>query len=178
MRAPLSCVAIPAAIYAAAFAAAQGGAAPASALRFVWADGSSLDMPGKTYVWCGRWDDGTNIRTLRIQQGSPLSPPWWFLEVRVTLGNRGHTIPFPTLVGRTGTMFVAYPRRQLEVSADSERSRGAVTILENVSCRPGSRVRFGVRARLASEEAGGPSIDVRGTFVGSVGKTAAPGVQP
>jgi hypothetical protein len=53
-----------------------------------------------------------------------------------------------------------------------------MTILDDVSCRPGSRVRLAVSARLASEEAGGPSVVVRGTFTGRVGTTPAPGVQP
>lgn len=135
-------------------------------------------MHGRTYVWCGKWDDGTNVRTLRFQQGSVLAPPWWMFEVRVELARRGHAIVFPALVGRTGTMFVGDRRTQLEASADSERSRGSVTILGNVSCRPGSKVRLSVHATLASEETGGPSIQVRGTFGGTVGTTPAPGVQP
>jgi hypothetical protein len=98
--------------------------------------------------------------------------------VLVSLGRRGHAIVFPALVGRTGTMFVGDRRKQLEASADSERSRGTVTILDDVGCRPGTRVRFSVRATFASEEAGGPSIRVSGTFTGVVGTTPAPGVQP
>ncbi len=175
MRLPALCVARAAVVVA---AAAQAGGPPASSFRFAWSDGSRLDIRGETYVWCGRWDDGANVRTLRIQEGSPLSPPWWSLEVRVALGRRGHVIVLPTLVGRTGTMFVAYPRRQLEASADSERSRGRVTILDDVTCWPGSRVRLAVSATLASEEAGGPSVVVRGTFTGRVGTTPGPGVQP
>jgi hypothetical protein len=175
MRMPSLCVTLAVVVAA---AAAQAAGPPASHLRFAWTDGSRLDIRGKTYVWCGKWDDGANVRTLRIQQGSPLSPPWWSLEVRVALGRGGHVIVLPTLVGRTGTMFVAYPRRQLEASADSERSRGRVTILDDVNCRPGSRVRLAVSATLASEEAGGPSVVVRGTFAGGVGTTPAPGVQP
>jgi hypothetical protein len=159
-------------------AAAQAGAGPADSLRFAWANGSALAIRGKTYVWCGKWDDGTNVRTLRVQQGSPFSPPWWSFEVLVGLGSRGRRIMFPVLIGRSGTMFVAYPRKQLEASADSERSRGTVTILDAVSCRPGSRVRLSVRATLAGEEAGGPSLRVSGTFTGTVGTTPAPGVQP
>ncbi len=173
-------VGIVAATCAAAVVVAGVGAAPSAVgpLRFAWANGSVLDIRGRTYVWCGKWDDGANVRTLRIQQSSPFSPPWWFIEVRLTLARRGRRIAFPTLFGRTATMFVAYPRRQLEASADSERSRGSVTILGDVSCRPGSPVRLSVRTSLASEEAGGPSVQVSGTFVGRVGTTAAPGVQP
>jgi hypothetical protein len=99
-------------------------------------------------------------------------------EVLVTLGRRGHTIHFPALVGRTGSMFVGDRRTQLEASADSERSRGTVTILDDVSCKPGSRVQVSFRATLASEEAGGPSIRVSGVFAGTVGTRPAPGVQP
>jgi hypothetical protein len=158
-------------------AVAQAGAA-SSSLRFSLANGSALAMHGKTYVWCGNWDDGTNARTLRVQQGSVLAPPWWTFEVLVSLGRRGHAITFPALVGRTGTMFVGDRRRQLEASAESERSRGKVTILDDVSCRPGTHVRLSVRAALASEETGGPSIRVSGTFTGTVGTTPAPGAQP
>jgi hypothetical protein len=118
------------------------------------------------------------VRTLRIQQGSVFAPPWWMFEVLVTLARRGHTIHFPALVGKTGSMFVGDRRTQLEASADSERSRGTVTILDDVSCKPGSRVRVSFRATLASEEAGGPSIQVRGVFDGTVGTKPAPGVQP
>jgi len=143
------------AVFAAAVSAAYG-AAPADSLRFARADGSTLAMHGRTYVWCGKWDDGTNVRTLRIQQGAVLSPPWWTLEFRVDLGRRGYRIALPTLVGRTGTMFVADRRTRLEASTDSERSRGSITILDDVRCRPGSLVRVSVRATLASEEAGGP----------------------
>jgi hypothetical protein len=75
-------------------------------------------------------------------------------------------------------MFVADRRTRLEASADSERSRGSITVLDDVSCRPGSPVRVSVRATLASEEAGGPAVKVGGTFVGSVSRTPAPGVQP
>jgi hypothetical protein len=177
MRLPLIGVGILVGTLAAIVVPARGGAAPAAPLRFAWANGSQLEVRGKTYVWCGKWDDGANVRTLRIQQSSPFSPPWWFIEIRVTIARRGRQIAFPTLSGRTATMFVAYPRRQLEASADSERSRGSVKILADVSCRPGSPVRLSIRARLASEEAG-PSIDARGTIAGSVGTTAAPGVQP
>ena len=173
MRASLLCVAI----LAGAAAAAQG-VAPTGSLRFATAGGTPLAMGGKTYVWCGKWDDGTNVRTLRLQQGSVLAPPWWMFEVRVALGRRGHAIVFPALVGRTGTMFVGDRRTHLEASADSERSRGTVTILDDVSCRPGSRVRLRVRATLASEEAGGSSVRISGVFVGRVGTTPAPGVQP
>ena len=163
-----------------ALAAAVAGqaAAPVISPRFATPKGASLAMHGKTYVWCGKWDDGTSVRTLRIQQGSVFAPPWWMFEVLVTLGRRGHTIHFPALVGRTGSMFVGDRRTQLEASADSERSRGRVTILDDVNCRPGSRVRLAVSATLASEEAGGPSVVVRGTFAGGVGTTPAPGVQP
>jgi hypothetical protein len=161
-----------------AFAGHVGATPFATALRFAWSGGSSLEVRGKTYVWCGKWDDGASVRTLRIQQGSPFSLPWWFLEVRVSIARRGRRIAFPTLSGRTATMFVAYPRRQLEVSTDSERSRGLLTILGDVSCQPGSLVLLVVQARLASEEASGLSINARGTFVGRVGTAAAPGVQP
>ena len=171
MKRVLLCAAI------AGAAVAQAGAA-SSSLRFSFTNGSALAMRGKTYVWCGNWDDGTNVRTLRIQQGSVLAPPWWTFEVLVSLGRRGHAMTFPALVGRTGTMFVGDRRRQLEASADSERSRGTVTLLDGVSCRPGARVRFSVRATLASEESGGHSVQVRGTFTGTVGTTPAPGVQP
>jgi hypothetical protein len=159
-------------------AAGVAVAASPSALRFTWANGSTLALSGQTYVWCGKWDDGANVRTLRIQQSSPFSPPWWMLEVQVGLAHAGRTIRFPVLSGRTGSMFVAYPRRRLEASTDSERSRGSLTILGDASCRPGSRVRLAVRATLAGEEAGTPSIAVRGTFTGTVGTTPAPGVNP
>ena len=149
-----------------------------SSPRFTWADGSALPISGETHVWCGKWDDGANIRTLRIQEGSPLSPPWWMLEVRVSIAHAGHTIRFPVLNGRTATMFVAYPRRQLEASAESERSRGSVTVLDGVSCRPGALVRLAVHTTLAGEQTGTPSIAVRGTFAGVVGTTAGPGVNP
>jgi hypothetical protein len=147
-------------------------------LRLTWADGSALAVDGKSYVWCGKWDDGTNVRTLRVQQGSPLSPPWWMFEVRVALARRGHVVRFPVLVGRSATMFAAYPRRQLEASAESERSRGTATILDDVSCQPGTRVRVSVRATLAGEKAGTPSITVRGTFAGTIGTRPGPGVNP
>jgi len=75
-------------------------------------------------------------------------------------------------------MFAGYPRKQLEASSDSERSRGSLTILYEVSCRPGAYVRVRVDAHLAAEESGGPSVDVTGTFTGVVGTRAAPGVQP
>jgi hypothetical protein len=135
-------------------------------------------MHGRTYVWCGKWDDGTSVRTLRIQQGSVLAPPWWMFEVLVTLGRRGHVIHFPALVGRTGSMFVGDRRTNLEASADGERSRGTVTILDDVSCKPGSPIRVRFRAMLAGEEAGGTSIGVSGIFEGTVGTKPAPGVQP
>lgn len=163
---------------AATAAAAAQAATSGSSLRFASADGAALAMRGKTYVWCGKWDDGTNVRTLRVQQGSVLAPPWWMFEVRVALGRRGYRIGFPALVGRTGSMFVGDRRTGLEASAESERSRGSVTILDGMSCRPGSLVRLSVRATLASEEAGGPSIRVSGVFAGAVGTTPAPGVQP
>jgi hypothetical protein len=147
-------------------------------LRLAWTDGSPLQVRGKTYVWCGKWDDGAGVRTLRIQQSSPLSPPWWSLEVRVSIARRGQRIVFPALVGRTGTMFVGYPRKQLEASADAERSRGALTILGDVTCRPGSPVRLSVRGTLAGEQAGGASIRVSGTFTGRIGTTPGPGVNP
>jgi hypothetical protein len=118
------------------------------------------------------------VRTLRIQQGSPLAPPWWTIEVRVALARRGRRISFPTLTGRTASMFAGFPHKQLEASSDSERSRGSLTILDDVSCRPGSRVRLRVSGRLAAEESGGPSVDVAGTFTGVVGTRPAPGVQP
>jgi hypothetical protein len=169
---------IPAVVLGAAVVAVSAPAAPSDPLRFAWASGEALAIRGKTYVWCGKWDDGTSVRTLRIQQSSPFSPPWWMLEVRVALGRRGHTVAFPALSGRTATMFAADPGKRLEVSADSERSHGTVAILDDVSCRPGSRVRLSIRATLAGEEAGGPSLRVRGTFIGTVGTTPAPGVQP
>jgi hypothetical protein len=162
----------------AVFAGWGGTASSATPLRFSWSSGSSLAVRGKTYVWCGTWDDGANVRTLRIQQSSPFSPPWWFLEIRVTIARRARRIAFPSLSGRKATMFVAYPRRRLEASSDSEHAQGSVTILGDVTCRPGSPVRLSVRATLASEETGGPSVDVHGTFVGRVGTTPAPGVQP
>ena len=171
-------VKIPVAVVVAAATATQVAATPPASLRFASANGAPLAMRGKTYVWCGKWDDGTNVRTLRIQQGSVLAPPWWTFEVLLKLGRRGHTIHFPALVGRTGTMFAGDRRKNLEASADSERSRGTVTILDDVSCRPGTRVRVSVRATLASEEAGGPSIRAGGVFAGTVGTTPAPGVQP
>jgi len=151
--------------------------ASTASLHFSFADGKPLAMRGKTYVWCGKWDDGMHVQTMRIQQGSPFSPPWWSLEVRLTLARRGRRIAFPTLSGRTAALFVADPRKNVEASTDSERSRGSLTVLGDVSCRPGSTVRLSVGATLAGEEAGGRSIRVAGTFLGTVGRTPAPGVQ-
>jgi hypothetical protein len=93
-------------------------------LRFVWTDGSALKVAGKTYVWCGNWDDGAAVRTLRIQQSSPFSPPWWFLEIRLKLARRGRKVAFPALMGRTGTMFVAYPRKRLEAQRTASARGG------------------------------------------------------
>jgi hypothetical protein len=154
------------------------GGSPLSSLSLSWPDGSRLAIAGKTYVWCGKWDDGAEVRTLRLQQGSPLRPPWWSLEVRLTDARRGRRITFPVLVGRRATIFVSFPRRHLEASTDSERSRGSLRLLSDVSCRPGWLVRFSVAARIASEYAGGISVYMRGTFTGRVGRTTAPGVQP
>jgi hypothetical protein len=170
--------ALPAALIGGAVVAASAPAAPSDPPRFAWASGSQLPIGGRTYVWCGKWDDGTGVRTLRVQQSSPFAPPWWMLEVRVALGRGGHTIVFPALKGRTATMFAADPRQGLEASAESERSHGTISILDDISCRPGSHVRLGIRATLAGEEAGGRSIRISGTFVGTVGTKAAPGVQP
>ena len=75
-------------------------------------------------------------------------------------------------------MFAGYPRKQLEASSDTELSRGSLTILDDVSCRPRSRVRVKVSVHLAAEESGGPSVDVAGTFTGVVGTRPAPGMQP
>src|SRR5881398_3709366 len=111
-------------LVAAALVSASATASSPPSLHFAWADGSAVAMRGKTYVWCGKWDDGANVRTLRIQQGSPFTPPWWMVEIRLSLARRGRTIRFPALVGKTATMFVTYPRKQLEASAESERSRG------------------------------------------------------
>jgi hypothetical protein len=156
------------------------GAAPLSptGLRFGSTAGVPLRVRGRTYVWCGKWDDGARVRTLRIQQSSLLTPPWWFLEIRLAIARRGQTVAFPQLTGRNATMFVGSAPTHLETSAESEGSRGSMVILGDVSCRPGSRVRIRVRAHLASEEAGGRSVEVDGTFVGRVGSTPAPGVQP
>jgi hypothetical protein len=161
-----------------AAAVAAQAAAPMISPRFATPKGASLAMHGTTYVWCGKWDDGTSVGTLRIQQGSVSAPPWWMFEVLVTLGRRGHVIHFPALVGRTGSMFVGDRRTNLEASADSERSQGTVTILDAVSCKPGSQIRLRFRATLAGEEAGGTSIRVSGIFDGRVGTKPAPGVQP
>jgi len=160
-------------LVSAGLSAALLGAAPPS---FTRPDGTALRMNGKVYVWCGKWDDGANVRTLRIQQGSPFSPPWWMVEIRLSVARRGATVAFPTLTGKTGTMFVSQPRTQVEASADSERSRGSLTVLDDVTCRRGSHVRVRIRATLAGEESGTPSITVRGTFTGTVGTTVAPGV--
>src|SRR5437773_1763707 len=81
-------------------------------LGFHWSDGSPLAVRGTVYVWCGKWDDGFDVRTLRIQQGSPFAPPWWSIEVRVALADRGRRITFPTLSGRSASMFAGYPRKQ------------------------------------------------------------------
>jgi len=150
----------------------------AAGLGFHWSDGRPLAVRGTVYVWCGKWDDGFDVRTLRIQQGSPFAPPWWSIEVRVALADRGRRITFPTLSGRSASMFAGYPRKQLEASSDKELSRGSLTILDDVSCRPRSRVRVKVSVHLAAEESGGPSVDVAGTFTGVVGTRPAPGVQP
>ena len=150
----------------------------AAGLGFHWSDGRPLGVRGTVYVWCGKWDDGFDVRTLRIQQSSPFAPPWWSIEVRAALARRGRRVAFPTLSGRNASMFAGHPRKQLEASSDSERSRGSLTILDDVSCRPGSRVLLKVSAHLASEESGGPSVDVAGTFSGVVGTRPAPGVQP
>ena len=162
-------------LLAAVLAVTAGSSGP---LRFTWSNGSGLAMGGKTYVWCGKWDDGANVRTLRIQQGSPFAPPWWTAEVRLSLARRGRAVRFPALVGKTASMFVSQPRKQLEASADSERSRGSLTVLDDVSCTPGSRVRVRIDATLAGEETGTPPVAVHGTFTGTVGTKAAPGVSP
>jgi hypothetical protein len=95
-------------------------------------------------------------------------------EVRVELARRGHTIAFPVLVGPKASMFVGDRPSNLEASAESERSRGKVTFLDDVSCRLGGPVRLSVHATLAGEQTGGPSVRVDGTFTATVGTTAAP----
>jgi hypothetical protein len=114
----------------------------------------------------------------RVVLAAGLAPPWWMVEIRLSLARHGRTIPFPALTGKTATMFAAYPRKQLEASAESERSRGSLTVLDDVTCRSGSPVRVRIRATLAGEETGTPSITIGGTFAGAVGTTAAPGVNP
>ena len=54
-----------------------------------------VDFPNTRW----KWDDGFDVRTLRIQQGSPFAPPWWSIEIRVTLAQGGHRIALPTLTG-------------------------------------------------------------------------------
>src|SRR5207248_1653319 len=79
--------ALPAIVVTACAAAIVGGRAGAVSPpvpRFFWANGTTLAMHGKTYVWCGHWDDGNKVRTLRVQQGSPFTPPWWMIEVRLS----------------------------------------------------------------------------------------------
>ena len=150
----------------------------AGAPRFLLADGRSLEMHGRVYVWCGRWDDGARIRTLRIQQGSPLAPPWWSIEIQVRLARRGVRVRLPTLSGRTASVFVGDPHRDVEASSDGERSSGSLTILSDAHCAAGTPIRLRIDARLAAEEAGGPSVRVEGSFVGVVGRQPGPGVQP
>ena len=168
MKRRLICAAI------AAVTAAQAAAGAADTLVFTRTDGSLLPMRGKTYVWCGKWDDGRNVRALRIQQGSWPATRWWMFEVRVALAHRGQSIALPVLVGPTATMFVGDRRSHIEASAESERSRGMATFLADAGCRPGTQVRLSLRATLASEQTGGPSVRVSGTFTGTVGTTPAP----
>jgi hypothetical protein len=140
--------------------------------------GKLVEMRGETYVWCGHWDDGADVRTLRIQQGSPFAPPWWSLELRVALARGGTTIAMPALVSHRAAIFVSDPRREIEASSDSERSRGRIAILDDASCHAGSHIRVTIDTTLAGEASGTPSVVVHGTFAGVVGTKPAPGVGP
>jgi hypothetical protein len=156
-------------IRAAAALAVLAVTAPAAegALRFERQNGKAVAMPGPPAVWCGAWDTEVAEPALHVAV-PPGSRNFWHLSVvrRDLSGGGRFGFPNDFVFDRPKGALVFAVDGLNELSSAEEEAAGRM-YFERVSCRPGARIAFRIRATLGSEVSG-PTLRVAGRFRGRV----------
>jgi hypothetical protein len=120
-------------------------------------------------VCCGLYDPSfVNERAMRVVLYDPANQkPGWQILILIDRAQAGATTTLPTTVVAPSkiphvSMFVADFGNDL--SSDTEESSGSITVHSFRCDATTIQIDFGVGATLGSEFAGGPAMDVRGTF--------------
>ncbi len=151
------------------------GPALVDSLVFQRGDGSTIPIDDFAVAWCGPWGEGeVPDLTLNLLVGAdPFSPQipdhTWTLRAVVGDVTIGEPDSFPNsflwdepegillfvldIVGGDTT----------EASSAADGASGSITF-EKLQCGPEGEIRFSIDALLGSENAGGDSIRVTGTF--------------
>ena len=135
-------------------------------------DGSRIEMPNYTMVWCAPWEDAANLDALHVRVGARgTEKPWWRFGILIDEVEEGQRIKFPTKYTENGVedaaFYVTDREREIFLTSTHENSRGHA-VYHEISCEPGETVRFSVDATISSEFHDGPTIRARGEFSGEV----------
>jgi hypothetical protein len=165
---------------------ACGGASepgPPAGLVFSRADGSVIDIPGRTVAWCGPWNDMIPAQALQIAAIEGVEPApgqewfsYWRVWAIVADVRTGKPVTFPNEFvwnkPRRAEIFVGDFPTENEASSKQEGSSGHI-VFRKATCELGGEVEFTIDAAIGSEFGDNEPILAAGTFRGVVGEPPA-----
>ena len=146
-------------------------------LVFTRGGGGVVAMGTTPRVCCGLYDPGfVNERAMRIVFYDPSNQdPGWQILVLVDRAQPGTVTTLPTqVVPPSRVPWVSMFVSEGEQSSSSEESSGTITVQSFHCDASHMHIRFHADATLASELAGGPTMDVNGTFEATFPATSCP----
>lgn len=156
-------------------AAACGGGGPVGVeevendVVFERENGTVIDFPDETHVWCGPWEAGEIPEPAVHVFVGGVPSGWKVAAVRadVVIG-QPNTFPNTFIADDPSgvDMFILDPPNELSTQADD--SSGSITFTE-LNCSMGGAVAFTIDAIVGSEFSDLPSISASGSFRGRVG---------
>jgi hypothetical protein len=158
---------------------ATGDTTLASGLVFTRADGTHVSFsPGaRLFLWCGPWDgELIPIPALQILLVGPgEEDPGFFFKAVVSDVEVGtpQTFPISFIFDMPEGVVLFLADGDNELSSDQKEASGSLTF-QAFTCDEGGTVEFTVDAVLGSELAGLPTVAVKGSFRGTVGKEPMP----
>jgi hypothetical protein len=178
-RMRLVCVALAVALVGGCGGGDEGGGGT-NALEVTRPDGSRVEFPDELNVWCGEpFDDrdpSDSMRSLNIVVGEiPLEDDanptsYWTLTRRISAIEAGRKVtPGEDEHGFSVFVFDGARRNELTTDLIEAETPGSEVVVEEISCRPGGRVRVSIDLTLASEVGQG-TVEARGTIDTTIGE--------
>jgi hypothetical protein len=151
-----------------------------NALEVTRPDGSRVEFLDKLNVWCGEpFDDGDpsdSTRSLNIvsgeipREGDANPTSYWTLTRRISAIEASRKVtPGEDEHGFNVFVFDSATRNELTTDLIEAETPESQVVVEEISCRPGERVRVSIDLTLASEVGRG-TVEAHGTIDTTIGE--------